>query len=77
MDPRTDLLVKRTTWVCTAVVAYLAITADYGPGENVQTALKRSLNNLQQWFWTPSNKEMEELERRKQLLAERTDRKDS
>lgn len=76
MDPRMDLFIKRTTWVCTGVVAWLAVTADYGPQENVQTSLKNSLHILKEWFWTPSEKELEEIQRRKRLLSEHKENKE-
>ncbi|CAJ1950119.1 unnamed protein product [Sphenostylis stenocarpa] len=47
MNPRTEKLVKRLTFVATAVASYFLLTADYGPTPNALDPIKKQILSAQ------------------------------
>lgn len=70
MDPAKDRLIKRIAWVATAATAWFMLTTDYGPQPTILTPLKESFERAKAWFWTPNEKELEELQRRRRLVSD-------
>ncbi|KAH9562623.1 hypothetical protein CY35_05G081900 [Sphagnum magellanicum] len=64
MDASKDRLVRNITIAATALCAALLLTTDYGPQPHAFTPVQKSIKAAKDWFWTPSKKEQEELERR-------------
>ncbi|KAJ7557343.1 hypothetical protein O6H91_05G122700 [Diphasiastrum complanatum] len=73
MDPIKDRVLKRVTWVVTAVAAGLLLTADYGPQPHALSTIQKSLHNLKEWFWTPSKVEVEQLQRSHHIDLDKRD----
>ncbi|CAA6655599.1 unnamed protein product [Spirodela intermedia] len=72
MDPRTDKLIRRTTMVATCTAAYLLLTADYGPEDNVLIPVRAALKSMEQSvkkLVTGSNKEAGETEKKEKPKA--------
>ena len=65
MDPGTkDRLLRNITIAATAVTAALLLSADYGPRPHALSSISSSLQEIKDWFWSPSRSEQEELQRR-------------
>lgn len=65
MDPGTkDRLIRNITIAATALSAALLLSADYGPRPHALSSISNSLKGLKDWFWTPSQDEQAELQRR-------------
>jgi len=66
MDPGTkDRLLRNITIAATAFTAALLLSADYGPHPHALSSFSNSVRGIKDWFWTPSQDEQAELQRRR------------